>query len=328
MRRLLGVVAMIVVFVAADVAGAVAATLPPGQASAESYEVFPAIPSATVGAIDQDIEFLSTEGEAATLSVPGLGESLLDWDQINGVGPPSVHGFVVTSSAVAAVSVDGGAPIPTVASAGLYSGLRSAAYEIPGTRLPPVTTGRARVRPLVTPLGAEGQPITAPTPIKPKAALEIRSWEAPGRPSSGVCEISARRSSGFAAQSGGVVAVIRPVVSTPLPPYVTCAETTYSIPSPEGTAEELSAFVVLDAGDPGATPDAMAALEPMLGVARVFQSRVPPSGEVVARRIPGAWLLVEGGANTEQRVRLLDRLSASVHMPPKRQRHSRSRARG
>jgi hypothetical protein len=56
----------------------------------------------------------------------------------------------------------------------------------------------------------------------------------------------------------------------------------------------LTAAVLLNAADPGATPPPLPGMKPLQGHPGLFEAP-GPSGEMAARRIPGAWLVVGEG---------------------------------
>ncbi|HWJ49893.1 MAG TPA: hypothetical protein VNR42_02675, partial [Solirubrobacteraceae bacterium] len=64
---------------------------------------------------------------------------------------------------------------------------------------------------------------------------------------------------------------------------------------------------------PGSRPAALPGMTPLAGRPGVYHSLL--QGEaLVARRVPGAWLLVKGGPDLHQRLRLLTHLRAAVHL--------------
>jgi hypothetical protein len=235
----------------------------------------------------------------------------------SGPSPAGLLGFVLTSGSVAAVSVDGGAPIPTIPAVWLPYELRSALYEIPGLKPSELrASSEHRVRVVLTALNANDQPIheviSARKPL-PNPALETRSWEAPAPPARGVCQIAADRFPGLTAESGGVVSVLRPLMGALAQPYLTCVNTKYTYRFSSTDKSSLDSFMVLDAEHPRAEPEAMPAMVPVAGHPGVFQSRVT-SRELVGRRVPGAWLLVEEGRDLQQRLTLLANLRGSVQL--------------
>jgi hypothetical protein len=92
----------------------------------------------------------------------------------------------------------------------------------------------------------------------------------------------------------------------------------YHIFVPGGGETDLTAAVLLDAAHPGATPARLPDMKPLPGHAAIFEA--PCSvGVMVARRIAGAWLVVEEGgedatSDWQQPLRLLEHLRATVHL--------------
>jgi hypothetical protein len=77
--------------------------------------------------------------------------------------------------------------------------------------------------------------------------------------------------------------------------------------------QSLEAAIVVDASSPGIRPAAIPEMKPVSGHPGVVQSRFV-GGELVARRIPQAWLLVEGGSDPRERVIVLAHLSATTRL--------------
>jgi hypothetical protein len=70
--------------------------------------------------------------------------------------------------------------------------------------------------------------------------------------------------------------------------------------------------VLLDAAHPGSTPALLPAMQPLAGHPGVFRGP-GVEGETIARRIPGAWLLVAKGKGLQQRLLVLSHIHVSVH---------------
>jgi hypothetical protein len=100
--------------------------------------------------------------------------------------------------------------------------------------------------------------------------------------------------------------------------FLSCVDVTYHIIVPGGGETDLTAAVLLDAGHPGATPAPLPDMQPLSGHAAIFEA--PSSGgEMVARRIAGAWLVAEeagedGASDFQQPLSLLAHLRATVHL--------------
>jgi hypothetical protein len=69
---------------------------------------------------------------------------------------------------------------------------------------------------------------------------------------------------------------------------------------------------VLNAAHPGARPEQLHDFKPMPGHPGAFEAAGWTG--LVARRIPGAWIVVEGGSGLQQRLTVLEHLRASIHL--------------
>lgn len=90
--------------------------------------------------------------------------------------------------------------------------------------------------------------------------------------------------------------------------FVDCVRTTYLLRN-----WPIEADVLLDAEHPGSTPAPLLALRPLHGHAGVFAGP-GEEGDTVARRIPGAWLLVAKGEGLRQRLAFLGHLHVTKHL--------------
>jgi hypothetical protein len=74
----------------------------------------------------------------------------------------------------------------------------------------------------------------------------------------------------------------------------------------------LTAAVLLNASHPGTTPPSLPDMKPLAGHPGIFEA--PDSQEMAARRIPGAWLVVEENDGIGLRVpaELLKSLRATI----------------
>lgn len=201
------------------------------------------------------------------------------------------HVLVLTRADVAAVTVNGGAPISTESNHMLPAGLRAAALELPGYKIaarPPTAGEPWSPCPHVTPLDTKAQPIRkqgrAGVPLAVR--LPRRHWEAPARPPSGVCRLSSTRlRRDTVASEGGVALQVRPLPKLLGHAFISCAETTYIYMN----EHHLPAAVLLNAAHPGATPSPLPDMTPVPEHPGIFAS--PP--HKFARRVHGAWLVVQ-----------------------------------
>jgi hypothetical protein len=279
-----------------------------------SYELALTPPGPTAGSYGWGLVYEAANGESGwtSLSAP-LELPLVSMDvgtTSTSEGKLAFVGLLITRSDVAAVSIDGSPPIPTIPATGLPYELRSLLYEIPGVGAGAFRRGQLRRQ--ITPLAANGtrvepSPAAGPPPKNP--ALETRQWERPAAPARGVCNMKADRIPGLVAESGTVVSVLRPLVGVPGRPFITCAATTYKYRADP----QLAAYVLLDAEHPRASPAAIDGLGPVEGPGDPFESSFR-GGYFVARRVHGAWLVVEGGRDVTQRLSLLAHLRVTVHL--------------
>lgn len=218
--------------------------------------------------------------------------------------------YALTTREVAAVSVVGGMPIATTTNSTLPDGLRAAAVEVLRHNGEP----NSRVScPHIAPLDAHGRPIDRRgRSSRPQAFIlpGTRLWEAPARPPTGVCGLTATRlSPGTVAESGYVATQVKPYRGLIGKALLSCVSTVYVY----HREHHLTSAVLLNASHPGAMPSPLPAMKPLAGHSGIFEA--PGSeGELVARRIPGAWLVVEeeDGIGLGVPVELLDDLQATI----------------
>jgi hypothetical protein len=217
--------------------------------------------------------------------------------------PPVTQGFVLTTSMVAAVSVNGSPAIPTHADAAVPDGLRAVLVEFasPGGRL-------LRHLPRVVALDGRGNPIKRSEPSfrYPGYGLEGVFWQQPSRAPHGACELSANQLPGLTPEWGHVVPKIRSFTGLLPPALLSCIDTEYYLEN-----WPLDAAVVLNAAHPGAPPEPLYDFKQVPGHPGVVES---PSTSQVARRAGGAWIVVEGGSGLQQRLTVLAHLRASIHL--------------
>ncbi len=220
--------------------------------------------------------------------------------------------YALTTSEVAAVSVDGGMPIPTTTNATLPNGLRAAAVEVlRHNGRPSIEPHCPHLIPLDTnskPIGRKGKP-SKPQAFKLSGTLK---WEAPARPPRGACELTATRLPGeTVAYRGDVAMHIRPYRGLLGGGFLSCVDIVYIYHE----EDHLTAAVLLAASHPGATPPPLPGMKPLAGHPGIFEAP-GAEGELAARRIPGAWLVVEEEDRIGLRVpvEILEHLRALVHL--------------
>jgi hypothetical protein len=260
--------------------------------------------------------------------LPTADQPILDEDWSFGYPPPVSMGVAVTTSQVAAVSIENGTPIPTVAKATLPHGFRAVMVEIPGHEEPSARPGgkgpscleenqgrgafeRCFGAPLdfqFTPLNAEGAPIPLGRSREPRT-LPVEYWQRPAYPPRGVCQISTTHLLGLSVQWGHVVSA-RPPPYTQIigRAFLSCADTEYYLHN-----WPLDAGVLLDAGHPGAKPAPLPDMKPVPQHPGVF-SAPGEEGMLVARRAGNSWLVVQGGSGQQQRLTVLAHTRARTHL--------------
>jgi hypothetical protein len=226
--------------------------------------------------------------------------------------------YGLTTSEVAAVSVYGGPPIPTTTNSTLPDGLRAAAVEVIRHNGHPSIEGGGALCPRLTPLDARGRPVRRTgRPGRPQTVgLPGRlHWEDSARPSKGDCGLTVTRLAGETMAIEGDVATrirqIRPYRGLLGRAFLSCVDTIYIYHK----EHRLTAAVLLNASHPGAMPPPLPGMKPLAGHPGIFEA--PGSeGEIVARRIQGAWLVVTESDKIGLHVplELLKDLRATVHL--------------
>lgn len=197
--------------------------------------------------------------------------------------------FAFTKSNVAAIEIARHRPIPTLANATLPNSLRAVAVEVQSTA--GVSRHRSTRCLSPTPLNSKGDIIDerdAPG-VPLEFRLPARRWRSPAREPGGGCRITAKAGSGVTAQWGSVAKGIRAYPQLIGNALLSCANVMYF-----NVREDryFDVAVLVDAAHPGSEPAALRDMAPVSGHAGIGQ--LPGvEGEIVARRIPGAWLVVE-----------------------------------
>jgi hypothetical protein len=135
---------------------------------------------------------------------------------------------------------------------------------------------------------------------------------APSEPAPGVCRLDAPHLRlGTVAWEGAVADAIRPVRRLLGRALVSCADTVYI----HRVGEYVTAAVLLDASRPGAAPPALPGMKPFGGHPGIFQAS-SSGGPVVARRIPGAWVVAttsEGPVGPAMPIEILEHMRVTIH---------------
>lgn len=226
--------------------------------------------------------------------------------------------YALTTSEVAAVSVYGGPPIPTTTNSTLPDGLRAAAVEVVRHNGKPSIKETSEICPRLTPLDTRGRPIRGVGgPGRPQLVGLPGSlhWEAPAPISKGDCGLTVTRLPGQTKAVEGDVATrigqIRPYRKLIGRAFISCMDTIYVY----HREHHLTAAVLLNESHPGATPPPLPGMKALARHPGVFEAP-GVKGERAARRIRGAWLVVEEEDRIGLRVpvELLERLHATIHL--------------
>jgi hypothetical protein len=252
---------------------------------------------------------------ARTSTGPIVVESCSGDQTVSVLKAPVATAYVVvlTRGEVAAVAVAGGRPIPTESNSTLPAGLRAAAIELPGYRIvvPPTVASLWSPCPRVTPFSANGRAIREQGRPANRLAVPLprRYWYPPARPPSGVCQLASTRLPRETLVIEGIVATrVRPFPELLGQAFISCASTTYFYQN----NHDIPTAVLLDAAHPGSVPPGLPGMKPLPGHPSVFEA--PPDS--FARRIRGAWLVVQEEDNIGPRVpaELLEHLRATIHL--------------
>jgi hypothetical protein len=256
--------------------------------------------------------------------------------QGSGVAPASIDtdpvGFVLTGPQVAAVQI-GDRTIRTFTSSMLPAGDRAAVF-FSTSGAPPAALGECRASidsyarraerchptrwrtsiPTVAVLAlnhAGGVLPTVATPPESAAhgwsfwqapsavtpSIHERPFHGPTRPRAGVCDLAQHGMAGLTAEWGSTITSITTVPDSLGELFLSCVSTVYYL-----HGWPITAAVLVDARDPGGV------LGPIPGARAIPGSPLVvdfPGASLSARRIGNAWLVVQGGSGTTQRLRVL-----------------------
>jgi hypothetical protein len=217
-------------------------------------------------------------------------------------GPSATRGYALTAGNVSAVTVNGAKmAVATQPISGLTVSLGAAVVTIPAPypwiwpdEIDGVVGGFSE-----SPHSGWGGPS-----LSPSLTLATTSWQAPQAPPPAPCEISAGGLRGLRRRAGRVVPMVTPLDHVAGRGLLSCADSEYSF-----AGSTLDAAILLDAAEPGVTPVPLPDATPVHRHPGLY-SAPGWKGEILGRRSGGAWLLLEGGASTSQRERVLAHLHA------------------
>jgi hypothetical protein len=264
----------------------------------------------------------------ATGHLPILVDVSSEYRNKNGGGVKSgtIEGMVVATRSVAAVAAEkyifishhpsrvrrerwsAAGTFPLHNEPGLPDGLRTAVVAIKYKE----PAGRPRSLVRFLPLNANGKQIPetkAKVPLS--AVLPVRSVNNAAHPASGACRIDMEPMSGVFAFGADVIDSVTPEPGFIGHAFIACASTIYKI-----AGWRVEATVLIDAAHPGARPANLPLMKSLPGHSGVFEAWPETNGPVLARRIKGGWLVVDGGRDLAERLAVLDHLNASIHLDP------------
>jgi hypothetical protein len=223
--------------------------------------------------------------------------------------PPVSRGYAITTSQVRTVSV-AGRHVPTRSEETLPPGLRVVTVEAYGGRSQS-ESGNGRARRLhFVPFNARGEVVAERLTSREPGKFSVEAVSNPERPTTGACRIElAAPLTGLVAEAANVAVGVKPYRSAVSGAYASCANTLYQFGD-----KRLIVAIMLNASDPGATPGDLPGMRPLDGHPGFIET-LGIEGEMVGRRLPGAWLVVSGRGVLTQRLKLLEDIRATLNLP-------------
>jgi hypothetical protein len=229
---------------------------------------------------------------------------------------PVDEAVILTTGEVAAVSLEGSTPIATYAESALPNHMRAVVVDLrggSGERVLGVEAPLPFPRTHFAALNPRGEVIQEThTPGPPfEFRLPSQSWKQPTRAPSRICSLKVEHLPNLKLVGGQTVIVVRPHIDIRGREFISCLHASYLL---DGWPLEVD--VLLDAEHPGLTPARPPAIQPLAKHPGIFQEP-GTQGETLARRIPGAWLLVSKGEGLKQRLAVVKDLHVMLHLETK-----------
>jgi hypothetical protein len=258
------------------------------------------VPGLSAGEAGWCLLTLRVASEAGGCGATRRGFPVIAERSYGGSTPPEAGGIVLTTSSVAAVSVNGSAPLKTRTDALLPRGLRAVVWEITGKG-----ANSHRV-PHIVPLDWHGETMGS-SRDGPIFHAELPSTNiAAGVSVTGPCTITAGALAGLKNEGESIVTFLHGIPGLLGEAFLACAKAEYQL-----SGWPINASVLVDARNPGVAPPRLPGMKAVRG--RNGVSAAPGTeGPQVAHRIQGGWLVVSGGRSQAQRLVLLEHLRAKV----------------
>jgi hypothetical protein len=241
--------------------------------------------------------------------IPEVSDGAIFAEGCNARSRTNVEAFALTPAGTDAVSVAGGPPVRTRRELSLATDLRSAWVELHYQK-PPTLAACPKFTP-TSPIIA-GDTHHEPLGVLSSSAVQWRRTNRPGtiRLPRGACEIGPADLPGFQAQSGAVVKRLRPARGLFGEAFASCASEIYL----SATHASLAVAILTDAARPGSIPGPLPGMRPIADRSGTFEAD-GPGGELVARRLPGAWLVVqEGISGLREALTLLSDIQVTIKL--------------
>jgi hypothetical protein len=250
---------------------------------------------------------------ASRCSVPEWSDGPIFTESCNTQSSTVVEAYALTSPSTSAVSVAGGAAVPTRAETALPAGLRAVWVQLHYAKHPQLSAcPKFRAAGVSAPAGVREGTHRGQLGVLAGNVVRWKRQRRGGMISQpeGACEIDPDSSSGFEAQSGALVKRVMPMRGLFDGAFISCASLIYAWR--KTGALSFGAAILLDAASPGRSLGPLPGMVSVRGHSGVFQAQ-GPGGALVARRVPGAWLVVqEGGAGLNEPLMLLAHLRAMI----------------